>query len=79
MNVTVKFFASVREVIGARSQTVEVPEGTTVGALWQRYVDQHPRLATLGLAYAVNHEYSGTERLLKDGDEVAVIPPVSGG
>jgi molybdopterin converting factor subunit 1 len=79
MRITVKFFASVREVIGTRAQQIEVAEGGTVGALWQSYVEKYPRLANLGLAYAVNHEYSGLERVLNDGDEVAFIPPVSGG
>jgi molybdopterin converting factor subunit 1 len=79
MKVTVKFFASVREVIGARSQVVEIADEATVGDLWRTFVEKYPRLANMGLAYAVNHEYSGPERILKDGDEVAFIPPVSGG
>ncbi len=79
MTVTVKFFASVREIVGARSQSIELPEGSTVAALWQTYVDKFPRLASMALAHAVNHEYSGMQRVLKEGDEVAFIPPVSGG
>ena len=64
---------------GARSQAIEVNEGTTLGELFQSYVDKFPRLTGLGLAYAVNHEYSDQSRVLKDGDEIALIPPVSGG
>ncbi len=79
MKITVKFFASVREVIGTRSEVIEVPDNISVADLWQRYMEKYPRLAKLGLAYAVNHEYSGLQRVLKDGDEVAFIPPVSGG
>ena len=79
MTVTLKFFASVREMVGARTQAVEVAEGTTLGDLFQSYVDKYPRLGNMGLAYAVNHEYSNKSRELKDGDEIAFIPPVSGG
>jgi molybdopterin converting factor subunit 1 len=79
MKVTVKFFASVREVVGARSQTIEIADGCTVGDLWRQYAEKYPRLTKLGLGYAVNHEYAMADRVLHDGDEVALIPPVSGG
>jgi molybdopterin converting factor subunit 1 len=79
MKVTVKFFASVREVIGVRAETIEVADGASVGDVWKLYVAKFPRLEKMGLGYAVNHEYSGPERVLKDGDDLALIPPVSGG
>ena len=79
MTLTVKFFASVREVVGVRTATIEAPDGSTVGSLWQSYVDTHPRLRGFGVAYAVNQQYVGASHPLKDGDEVAFIPPVSGG
>ncbi len=79
MKVTVKFFASVREITGTRAETVDVAAGTTVAVLWQTYVARYPRIANMGLAFAVNHEYSNADRVLKDGDELALIPPVSGG
>jgi molybdopterin converting factor subunit 1 len=79
MTLNVKLFASVREAVGSRAETVEMSDGTTVGGLWQSYVSRYPKLANLSVAYAVNHEYAGAECLLKDGDEVAFIPPVSGG
>lgn len=79
MKVTVKFFAAVREIVGARLETIEVDEGTTVADVWQRYVTKYPRLATMNLGYAVNRTYSPPERVLVDGDEIALIPPVSGG
>jgi len=79
MTLNVKLFASVREAVGSRTETVEMTEGTTVGSLWQSYVSRYPRLGRVSVAYAVNHEYAGAERELKDGDEIAFIPPVSGG
>ncbi len=79
MTLNVKLFASVREAVGSRMETVEMTEGTTVGSLWQSYVSRYPKLAKVSVAYAVNHEYAAAERVLKDGDEIAFIPPVSGG
>ncbi len=79
MKVTVKFFASVRDVIGERSQTIDVADDATVGSVWQVYAARYPRLASMGLVYTVNHEHSKPDRVLKDGDELAMIPPVSGG
>ncbi len=79
MKVTVKFFASVRELMGTRAETLELADGVTVGELWQMYVNRQPRLATMTVSYAVNRAYSPPERVLVDGDEVALIPPVSGG
>jgi molybdopterin converting factor subunit 1 len=79
MKVTVKFFASVREIVGAKTEQIEVADGATLDSVWQGYIERFPKLAPMGLAYAVNHEYSDMGRVLKDGDEVAFIPPVSGG
>ncbi len=79
MTITVRFFASVREVVGAREVSAEFPPGTTVGDVWRSYVARYPRLAKLRMAFAVNHEYAGEDRVLSGGDEVAIIPPVSGG
>lgn len=79
MTLTVKFFASVREIVGARSLVAEAPEGSTVASLWQSYVEKYPRLRDLGVAYAVNQQYTAVTHALRDGDEVAFIPPVSGG
>ena len=58
-----------------------MPEGTTVQGLWDTLRREHPGLAgvELRLLYAVNSEYVRLEQPLADGDEVAFIPPVSGG
>jgi len=79
LKVRVRLFASYRELVGAGEETVEVAAGTTVAALWQRYVAQHPQMASVPPAFAVNHAYAPGHRPLADGDEVAFIPPVSGG
>ncbi|HYX88482.1 MAG TPA: molybdenum cofactor biosynthesis protein MoaE [Gaiellaceae bacterium] len=74
MPVTVRLFAGLRERAGWSSREVEtVPR---VADLWAALeLGEEPE----GLLYAVNREYAGRDRELRDGDEVALIPPVSGG
>lgn len=74
-------FASVRDIIGQREIVLDLPEGTTADALLHRLMLEHPRLVGLApsLLLAVNREYVEKGRLLVEGDEVALIPPVSGG
>ncbi|HYL81746.1 MAG TPA: molybdopterin converting factor subunit 1, partial [Candidatus Acidoferrum sp.] len=74
-------FASVREIVGQRETVLDLPGGTTAAALLQRVILDHPGLAGLApsLLLAVNREYVEKGRVLAEGDEVALIPPVSGG
>ncbi|MGQ0535429.1 MAG: molybdenum cofactor biosynthesis protein [Methanobacteriota archaeon] len=81
MKLRLRLFATPREIVGRPELVLEVPEGTTVAALLDRLVADHPRLAEWReyLLAAVNREYAAAGRVLRDGDEVAVMPPVSGG
>jgi molybdopterin converting factor subunit 1 len=81
MHVTVRYFAGHRDITGLATETVDVPEGATVGALWEQLVARYPRLAGYSgkMLYAVNEEYSTIETPLRERDEVAFVPPVSGG
>lgn len=81
MIVKVLFFASCRDIAGCREKDWEMPGGATVGDLKGRLVAAFPGLARLrgSLAVAVNTEYSDDSTVLSEGDEVALIPPVSGG
>ena len=81
MRVTLRYFAIVRETLGRAEETRDVPEGTTAGALFDILAGEEPRLAPMRRAtmVMVNQEYVGADRPLADGDEVALIPPVSGG
>ncbi len=79
MKVTVRCFASVREALGREVLELEVPEGTTVAGLRELLAAKAPDLEGLPLAYAVNQDYADGERELRQGDEVAFIPPISGG
>ena len=71
-----RLFAGVREQAGTATRRLELPAEARVGDVWAALGlgDEPP-----GLLYAVNREYAPPERELADGDEVALIPPVSGG
>ncbi len=81
MKIRLRFFASAREIVGAGEVALEVPEGCTVGQLVRHVGETYSRLQGLApsLLVAVNREYRGADHRLADGDEVGLIPPVSGG
>jgi molybdopterin synthase catalytic subunit len=81
MQVRLRFFAAAREAMGQTAMTLEVPEGSTVGDVRARLRAAHPAFAALppDMMVSVNLEYRTPEYRLSDGDEVAFIPPVSGG
>lgn len=81
MQVTVRFFALHRDIIGASELQVEVPAGSTLADLWQRLGEKYPALipATRSVMFALNQAYADPSSELHDGDEAAFIPPVSGG
>jgi molybdopterin converting factor subunit 1 len=81
MHVTVRYFAGHRDITGAAEEQLELDQGATLGALWELLIARYPRLAAYSgrLLYAVNEEYGTLETELSDGDEIAFIPPVSGG
>jgi molybdopterin converting factor subunit 1 len=79
--VTIHLFSRARELAGAGSVDVPLPPGETVAALRTRLAEQIPALREL-LAVsriAVNHDFAADTAALQEADEVAVIPPVSGG
>lgn len=81
MQVTVRFFATVRDVVGAGERKVRLADGATLRALLDSIYSEHPRLrgSEATLLLAVNHEFADPGAVLHEGDEVAVMPPVSGG
>lgn len=81
MKITMRYFALWREELGHEEEAREVAPGTTVAALIDGIVAGHPRLAALrrSTMFMLNQEYVEPGQELRDGDEVAVIPPVSGG
>lgn len=80
LSVKIKFFALGRELIGQSELEMDLPENANILTLIERLKNDYPRFARLNsYLIAVNMEYSGMDTQLKDGDEVAIIPPVSGG
>ncbi len=76
MKIRVRLFAGLRERVGTGENEMELPAGARAGDVWELLqIGDEPA----GLAYAVNRVYVGREHALADGDELAIIPPVSGG
>jgi molybdopterin converting factor subunit 1 len=79
--VRVRLFARLGELAGTRELEVETGEGLTAADVYRLLCERHPEMSGLNgsLMYAVNAEYVGADHPLCDGDELALIPPVSGG
>ena len=80
-NVRVRLFARLSDLAGTRETEVETGEGITAADVYRLLCARFPAMAGLeeSLMYAVNAEYVEPEHPLRDGDELALIPPVSGG
>jgi molybdopterin converting factor subunit 1 len=81
MKAKVRLFARLSELAGTRDVEVEVGEGLSARDVYSLLCTRYPALAGLNgtVRYAVNGEYADASRLVGEGDEVALIPPVSGG
>lgn len=81
MRVKVRLFARLRDVLGTGELERELPASATVQAVWNELVAERPSLGEYerAISVAVNTEYSRMSAVLADGDEVAFLPPVSGG
>ena len=80
-NVNVLLFARLSELAGTRQTQIEIGEGLTVADAYAILSDRYPGLEPLraNVMYAVNSEYVSATQPLSPGDELAIIPPVSGG
>jgi molybdopterin converting factor subunit 1 len=79
MSVVVLLFAGLKERIGQRELRVDLDGGASVSALLAQLARRHPILDSYPFAVAVNGHYANRDATLAEGDEVALIPPVSGG
>lgn len=81
MTVTVRYFAAAREIVGQEAEAVRLTGEPTVRGLAQTLAAVRPELASLIAAsrFALNEEYAPRDASLAEGDQVALIPPVSGG
>jgi len=81
MRVKVLFFGRVKEIVGRAEETAEVEDGADLGSLFHSYARRFPQLAEMerSTVLARNQKIAGRSEGLADGDEVAFLPPVSGG
>jgi sulfur-carrier protein len=81
ITITVKLFAAYQEAYGVPELVLEFPDGTPVRAVRDRFITEHPELAKWRdiTRFGVNLIFVEPDTALKDGDEVVLIPPVSGG
>ena len=81
MKVTVLLFAKAQQIVGADSIELELEDSPRVQSVLDVLEDQYPAMSDfLGLCVvAINHQYAPSRRRIEEGDEVAIIPPVSGG
>ncbi|MGB7547779.1 MAG: molybdenum cofactor biosynthesis protein MoaE [Terracidiphilus sp.] len=79
IQVRVLAFGVLKDALGPDAVPVALPEGATVGDLLAQLAVSHPALMLRGIAVSVNAEYATATQALREGDEVGLLPPVSGG
>ena len=81
MRLRILFFGMVKDLAGKAVESIELPEGSSTGDVLEHYAALIPRVRELlpSLAVAVNQQYANAKTVLKAGDEIALLPPVSGG
>lgn len=81
MQIRVLFFGLLKDICGHAEERIELPEGSTAGSVFDHYAAAFPRLRQMAssIVLARNHEFARTADRLAEGDEVALLPPVSGG
>jgi molybdopterin converting factor subunit 1 len=81
MRVTVRLFARLRDITGASELSRDVAPGSTIRTVWHGLAREFPGLAEYerSISTAVNTDYASMDHTLGEGDEVAFLPPVSGG
>ena len=79
--MTVRLFARLRDITGAAELTRDIAQGATIRSVWQQLAGEYPELGKYerSISSAVNADYAQMDQLLSDGDEVAFLPPGSGG
>ena len=81
MRLRVQLFARAKDLVGATSVTLELPEGATVAQVRRRLAEERPALAALleRSVLAVDNEFADDNTIVPTGAEIALLPPVSGG
>jgi molybdopterin converting factor subunit 1 len=81
MRVTIRLFARLRDITGVAELPREVGPDATIRSVWRQLVDEFPDLRNYerSISSAVNADYARMDDQVRDGDEIAFLPPVSGG
>ena len=79
MRVRVLFFGATAALVGSREVEATISEKDSPVDVLERFAATHPELRSHRFLFAVNEEYAAEDSLLKDGDELAIFTPVSGG
>lgn len=81
MQIKVLFFGLLKDICGRSEDHLDLPSDAPLRSVFDYYADLHPALQTMAksIVLARNHEFAQPDDLLSDGDEVALLPPVSGG
>jgi molybdopterin converting factor subunit 1 len=81
MSIRVLFFASLADIVGIQETTLDAAPFSDIGSIFSTFAAQHPELEARRptVLFALNSEFARPESKVKDGDEVAFFPPVSGG
>ena len=81
MRVTVRLFARLHDITGSAELARDVARGATIATVWQQLAQEFPALAPYegSISSAINADYARMDAEVRDGDEVAFLPPVSGG
>ena len=81
VRIRVLFFGVIRDVVGLREDTLDIADGGNLGSVFEHYAERFPRLRDMAAStvLALNQQFSSPSAPLAEGDEVALLPPVSGG
>ena len=81
MSIRVLFFASLADITGIQEATLDAAEFSDIDSILSRFASEHPELQARRstILFALNSEFARPESKVKDGDEIAFFPPVSGG
>ncbi len=81
VNITILYFAFIKELTGVKADTMKLPYGSTIQNLLTNILNIYPQINSLikSVKVSVNYKVVDKNTILKDGDEVALLPPISGG
>ena len=79
MKVRILFFGATADEAGRREEHLQLDGAPDLATVTRRVLNDHPALERHKLLFSVNQEYAGPERIVADGDEIAIFTPVSGG